>query len=115
MSPLSSLLGGGGFNGFVPIGPSYATGTATATIVSAGANTDGVNISCASLYSEGYSKFGKLQIDGDTVLCSGSNYVGTSAGSTSAAITGLFVPAGQSISFLAADAKTTYHVNYEVL
>ena len=78
------------------IGASYASGTSSATIVSAGANTNGVRVSTVAIFIDTLTSDGEFKVDGDIIMKAAS-FGNSAAGQV--AMTGLFVPAGQAIAF----------------
>ncbi|WP_174144711.1 hypothetical protein [Leisingera sp. ANG59] len=113
MPILSDLIGGGGA---VELGTSYASGTASATIVTAAANTSGVLISTACLRAEWAITSSEtftvsLTVDGNTILEAVSR---RDNGFSSAAISGVMVPAGKEIAVNVSNAAAKYFITYEV-
>ena len=102
MASFSELFGGG-FNGFLDKGPSFASGATSATIVTALANVNGVRITYASLSTN--SSNGSISIGGQILISTGpGGGVSTS---------GITAPAGSAIAF--SGSSTTYYISYEVL
>ena len=131
MGTTSSFFGGGG-GGFVTLGPTYSSGlvSSNTTLVSAGSNTAGINISTISLLV--YGTAGYPGHTGGLRFLSGSNVILAAHGglfysgnvesmSTSApAISGINIPAGNSISLevygtIGNQVSRYYHISYEVL
>jgi uncharacterized membrane protein YfcA len=130
MGTTSSFFGGGG--GFVTLGPTYSSGlvSSNTTLVSAGSNTAGINISTISLLVHG--KAGYPDQKGGLRFLSGSNiileaYGGLfyssnveSMGNSALAVSGINIPAGNSISLevygdIGNQVQRYYHISYEVL
>tara|TARA_R110002074_G_scaffold150765_1_gene304109 strand:- start:2284 stop:2679 length:396 start_codon:yes stop_codon:yes gene_type:complete len=131
MGTTSSFFGGGG-GGFITLGPTHSSALvgSNTTLVSAGANTAGINISTLSLLV--YGQTGYPGHRGGLKFLSGSNIILEAAGglfyssnvesmgASSLAISGINIPAGNSISFevygdIGNQVKRYYHISYEVL
>ncbi|WP_139103240.1 hypothetical protein [Pararhodobacter sp. CCB-MM2] len=117
MPNLSDLLGGGGGGSGITVGSNYANGTASATIVNAGANPNGVLICTASIC------FGSVVAINNTFtmkILSGSSILIEARGArdngmNASSLSGIIVPAGESLSVETDTSAAVYHITYEVL